>query len=185
MPRLFVALDLPPDTREEIARICRGLPDVHWTDSDDLHLTLRFIGEVDTATFVEIGEALASITAPPFDISLKGIGCFPKSGPLRHLWTGVEGGEELARLKRRVDRAINDVGVEPEARRFTPHVTIARFRQSPPEGRMASWIGQRNLFQSRPFPVSSFNLVSSHLRSEGSDHVVEAEYDFVRGIMTR
>ena len=183
MPRLFVALQLPDGIRASVARLCQGLPDARWTPDDSLHLTLRFIGEVDMPCFQEIGEMLASITAPPFDLALRGIGQFPPRGPLRHLWAGVEAGEELARLRRRIDHVVREAGIELERRRFVPHVTLARFRQPPPVERMASWLARRNLFRTESFPVDSFTLFSSRLRPEGSLYTIEAEYDFVRGVL--
>ena len=185
MPRLFVALDPPDEVRDEIDRLCQGLPDARWTDWDHLHLTLRFIGEVDHDTFCEIGEALAGISMPPFDLQLRGIGQFPPRGALRHLWVGVAADPGLARLKRRVDRCVADAGVPAERRKFVPHVTLARFGMPPPERRLGSWIAARNLFATRSFPVSGFTLYSSILRSEGAMHVAEARYDFVTGAMER
>ena len=185
MPRLFTALEIPEGVRARIDRLCSGLPGVRWTDADELHLTLRFIGEVDHDTFCEIGEALASISLPPFDLVLEGIGQFPPRGPVRHLWVGVEASEPLTRLRRRIDRCLRDCGVTPESRKYTPHVTIARIRAPLPEGRLASWIAARNLFRSQPFPISRFTLFSSRLRPEGAEHTIEAEYDFVTGVMER
>ena len=185
MPRLFVALEIPDNVRSEIARLCRGLPDVRWTDPDDFHLTLRFVGEVDHNTFCDLGEALASICQNPFELTLQGIGQFPSRGPLRHLWVGAEASDDLLRLKRKVERQVVDCGIEPDRRKFTPHVTIARLRSPPPESRLASWLVGRSLFRTSSFPVSRFTLFSSHLRPEGAEHITEAEYDFVTGVMER
>ena len=185
MPRLFIAIRLSEEAAFDLERLTRGLPAARWTDADDYHLTLRFVGEVEPATFYEIGETLADISLPPFDLTLKGIGQFPPRGPLKHLWAGVEPNEGLARLKRRIDRVVAAAGAPPEARKWVPHVTLGRFRSAPPEHRLASWLAARNLFKARPFPVSSFGLYSSHLGSYGADHVLEAEYDFVTGTMER
>lgn len=185
MPRLFIAIRPPEETAHELDRLCQGLPDARWTDLEDFHLTLRFVGEVDHETFYDIGETLGEISLPPFDLTLRGLGQFPPRGPLRHLWVGVEASEALERLRRRVERKVAAAGVAAERRKWVPHVTLARFRTPPPEPRLASWLGARSLFRATPFPVSSFGLFSSRLRPEGAEHVLEAEYDFVTGVMER
>ncbi len=185
MPRLFVAIPMPPDVADTLDKLSHGFPDARWTDLDDLHLTLRFVGEVDHNTFYEIGELLAGVSLPPFDLELAGIGQFPPRGALRQLWVGVAPNESLERLRRRVDRCVAEAGVPPEGRKFVPHVTLARFRQPPPEHRLATFLERHSLVRLPPFPVSSFGLYSSILRSEGAEHVLEAEYDFVTGVMAR
>jgi 2'-5' RNA ligase len=185
MPRLFVAITIPEEVASSLERLCVGLPDVRWTDPDDFHLTLRFIGEVDPPTFHDIGTALAEVSARPFEVTLRGIGHFPPRGEPTTLWVGADGGEPLAALRRRVDRALADVGVGPEPRRFQPHVTLARFRRPPPENRLGAFLRNSSLYRSASFPVSGFSLWSSVLRPEGALHALEAEYDFVSGTMER
>ncbi len=185
MPRLFVALPMPETVAAELDRLCTGLPDARWADLDDFHLTLRFIGEVEPTTFYEIGEALASISLPPFDLRLRGLGQFPLRGMPKALWVGVEPSEGLDQLRRQVGRCVTGAGVEPERRKFIPHVTIARFRLPPPEARFASYLSRRSLFRTGDFPVSRFGLYSSLRRPEGAIHMIEAAYDFVTGVMER
>lgn len=185
MPRLFAAVAMPEEIASSLDRLCTGLPDARWTDPDDFHLTLRFIGEVDHETFYEIGEELARVRLPPFDIELKGIGQFPPGGPLRQLWLGVTHNPDLDRLRRRIDTCLHAAGVPREGRRFIPHVTLARFRWPPPEARLGSYLQRHALFRLPPFPVSSFALFSTILRKDGAEHVVEAEYDFVTGDTSR
>lgn len=186
MPRLFVAVDLPNEVADQALRLCAGLPAIRWSAPDQLHLTLRFIGEVPHEVFYEIGAALGEIVLRPFEIRLKGLGLFPPRGAPHTVWVGVEdesGG--LAQLKRRIDRAIDSVGVLPERRKFQAHVTLGRFRDPPPEHRLGSWIAGRALFRSAPFVVSGFELYSSHLRPEGALYAREASYDFVNGMIER
>lgn len=185
MPRLFVAVDLPDEVTAQLERLCIGLPAIRWLGPDQLHLTLRFIGEVEHALFYEVGEALASISLRPFELRLKGLGLFPHRGAPHTLWVGVDEAAELGQLKRRVDRVLEEAGVAPERRKFTPHVTIGRFREPPPQPRLASFIEGRALFRSEPFLVTGFALYSSVLRPEGALHIREARYDFVSGLMER
>ncbi len=185
MPRLFIAIPMPEEVAIDLERMATGLPGARWTDPDDFHLTLRFVGEVDNPTFEELGEALTSVQAPPFELALKGLGVFPPRGEPHTLWVGVEDAEPLLALKRRIDRVVRSLGIPDERRNFHPHVTIARFRVPPPADRLGSWIRGRSLFRTRPFPVSHFNLYSSLLRPEGAEHTIEATYDFVAGVMER
>jgi RNA 2',3'-cyclic 3'-phosphodiesterase len=185
MPRLFVALSMPEEVVADLERLAVGLPNLRWTDPEQYHLTLRFIGEVDHETFYEIGETLADITLLPFEMALKGLGTFPPRGAPHTLWVGVEESEALLALRRRIDRTLRDLGIEPERRNYVPHVTLARIREPLPEARFGSWLARRALFRSHTFPVSSFQLYSSLLRPEGAQHHLEASYDFVTGVAER
>ena len=185
MPRLFIALAMPEEIAGELDRLCVGLPAIRWTEPEQFHLTLRFIGEVDHGTFLEIGAGLATVDHPPFDMRLKGLGQFPVRGAPQSLWTGVEDPQPLSSLRRRVERVLDDAGLGAERRKFAPHVTLGRFRTTPPEVRFGGWLAQRTLFRSSAFPVSGFTLYSSQLRPEGPLYRLEAEYDFVRGVMER
>ncbi|WP_205625025.1 RNA 2',3'-cyclic phosphodiesterase [Geminicoccus roseus] len=180
-----MAIDLPEDIADQVDRLCVGLPDVRWTDADDLHITLRFIGEVDEPTYEEIGEALAHVTAPPFELQLRDIGHFPPRGDPTTLWIGVAPSEGLNSLKRRVDRQLASLGVAAEQRKFQPHLTIARIRGGLPENRLGSFLKRLSLYRSEPFVVTGFTLYSSLLRTDGAIHTPEATYDFVQGIAER
>ena len=128
VPRLFVALDLPQAVKRSLEPLAKGLGDVRWLAPEQQHLTLRFIGDVDNGALHDIAEALATVPARPFELTLKGLGHFPPRGEPRVLWVGVDKNPELASLKRRIDRALKDAGLPPDARKFAPHVTIARMR---------------------------------------------------------
>ncbi len=185
MPRLFIALEMQ-EVAADLDRLCVGLPSIRWCDPDAFHLTVRFIGEVDHPTFYEIGEGLGRISLRPFELALKGLGLFPPRGAPHTLWAGVEDPEGgLATLRRRVDRVLEEAGIEPERRKFVAHVTLGRFREAPPEARLASFLASRGLFRTARFPVSSFTLFSSQLRPEGALHLPEAEYHFVSGVIER
>jgi RNA 2',3'-cyclic 3'-phosphodiesterase len=185
LARLFVAIAMPEEVADALDRLAHGFPDARWTPLDDLHLTLRFIGEVDHNTFYDIGEALAGISLPPFELELAGIGQFPPRGGVRQLWVGTTPNEDLQRLKRRIDRCVAGAGVPPEGRKFVPHVTLARFRLPPPEHRLVVYLQRHARLRLPAFPVSAFGLYSSVLKADGAEHLLEAEYDFVAGTLTR
>ena len=154
MPRLFVALDLAGRSHGRRWTGCaRACPACAGAIPDQFHLTLRFIGEVEQGTFYEIGEALAGVSHPPFELALKGLGQFPPRGAPHTLWVGVDDpAGALPALRRRIERALGEAGLEPERRKFTPHVTLGRFAAPPPEERLASYLFRRNLFRTERLP---------------------------------
>lgn len=177
MPRLFVALDLPEEVQLSLAPLARGLGDIRWLTSDQQHLTLRFIGEVDNGLMEDVVDALAMVPGAPFELRLKGIGHFPPRGELRVIWVGVEKSLELGRLKGRIDRALDHLGLARENRKFTPHVTLARLRRPPEPHRLASYLMAHSLYRSAPFAVGSFSLYSSWLQPDGPEYTLEASYE--------
>lgn len=181
MPRLFVALDLPDDIKETLGSLMHGLGDVSWMTDDQLHLTLRFIGELDNGQANEIADALSLVPGIPFDLSLKGIGHFPPRGEPRVIWTGVERQPELTALKRRIDRALQQAGVGRDSQKYAPHVTLARLRRPPTQAGIATYLMRHSLYQSPSFSVSGFKLFSSWLDGHGADYQVEASYDLTPG----
>lgn len=175
MHRLFVAVDLPSDIREELATICFGLPGARWVPTDQLHLTLRFIGEVDGNLFKDINEMLSSVTAEPFTMRLKGIGHFPPRKRPRVLWVGIEANDSLLRLRGKIESALVRGGLEPEGRKYSPHITIARLKDTPAV-KVGNFIAANGLFASPSFSVQKFLLYSSKLTAKGAIHTIEAVY---------
>jgi 2'-5' RNA ligase len=182
MLRLFVALPLPDSVKRSLEPLARGLGDVRWLTPDQQHLTLRFIGEVDNGRLDEVAEALALVQGWPFEVRLEGLGHFPPRGEPRVLWVGIEKNPDLKSLKRRIDRALADVGLPPEARKFAPHVTLARIRGPLSHDRLATYLMRHSLYRSERFPVSDFHLYSSWLKPAGAEHQLEASYELVPGL---
>ena len=176
MHRLFVAIDLPESVKDAIKSICGAIPDARWVDMRQLHLTLRFIGEVDDATFESIKSTLAEIAEPRFSLNLNGVGCFPSKHAPRVLWVGIDDNEVLARLADKVEQIlVQKNGIEPERRKFSPHITIARFRERSPSG-VADYLARNSSFSTETFPVDAFYLYSSKLTPKGAEHRREAVY---------
>ena len=138
-------------------------------------MTLRFIGETDGGMRQKIGEALAAVRCQPFSLELKGVGFFPPRQEPQVLWAGLEKSEPLLHLHRQIENALKRVGVEPEGRKYSPHVTLARLRGTP-ASTVGGWLVQHSLLVTPPFPVSSFRLYRSVLAPDGAKHFVEAEY---------
>lgn len=173
--RLFVAIDLPDDIRQSAADICRGVHGVRWLPPEQLHLTLRFIGEVDDAVNAAIRRGLAAIALPPFPVSLQGVGCFPSPRRPRVLWVGLSGGTPLMQLQHDVETAVVAAGLPPEERPFSPHITLARLKDHR-EGDAAPFLTRNASFHSGPFTVDTFHLYSSILTAKGAIHRREASY---------
>ena len=173
--RMFIALDLPEDIRQQLADLQRGLREARWVTPNNLHLTLQFLGDIDGGLAGDIDTALTQLRHEAFSLSLEGIGTFGEGRQLRTLWTGVTPSEPLMRLQAKVVRAIESAGFQPETRRFKPHVTLARFKRPSGNG-LTDYLGSFGGFKSEPFPVQEVLLYSSHLAREGAIYRPEARY---------
>jgi 2'-5' RNA ligase len=173
--RLFVGLDLPWEVKERLAGLAGGIQGARWVPAGNFHLTLRFIGEVPPYRAEEIDHALAGLRARRFQLVLAGMGTFAKAGRAVALWAGAERGAALEHLQNKIETALQRAGLEPERRRFTPHVTLARL-DNVSEARLAAFVQMHNLFRSEPIEVESFALFSSRLGKEASVYTAEVEY---------
>ena len=179
MIRLFVALSLPEDLRRRLEMLRGGLPGARWQSAEQMHLTLRFIGEVDGAAFAEIGDALGHVESDAFSLTLEGVGHFPSRGRVRILWAGAAPNPALMRLRERTEAAVTGLGFEPDGRNYAPHVTLARFASRVPAHRLQEFVSYHGPFSGGPFAVRSFELFSSHLGAGGAHYAVEASYPLV------
>ena len=175
MYRLFVAIDLPENVKKELSGISYGMPGARWVPEEQLHLTLRFIGEVDGGVFRDIQEALGDIKSESFEIRIKGVGFFPPRKTPRVLWVGVEPHDKVSLLRKRVEGTLVRLGIEPEHRKFSPHITLARL-QDTSLSKVTRFLAGHNLFASELFPVNEFILYSSTLTPKGAIHRQEAVY---------
>ena len=172
--RLFVALPLPDSVAQSLLLIQGGVPGARWQTREQLHLTLRFIGEVDNQTVLMLDDALAGIHAPAFELQLHAVGQF--GGQQMHaLWAGVRKNEALEHLQRKVDTAIRRIGQPQDTHKFMPHVTLARLRHAEP-GKALEWLSHHALYTSPEFTAGAFHLYSSKLSSEGSLYRIEQDY---------
>lgn len=175
MIRLFVGVELPEDLRERLASLYTGVPGARWVSPENMHLTLRFIGEVANDVADDIHDALSMLRPRRFDINLSGVGHFETGDEVRALWVGVERNAELTALRDRIESALVRIGLPPDGRRFTPHITLARLRDAPPQ-RVSEFLAHNALFRAGPIPVAHFTLFSSYLQHSGAIYTPEAEY---------
>ena len=172
--RLFVALSIPDSVAQSLMLLQGGVPSARWQTREQLHLTLRFIGEVEGNEMDAIDDMLAGIMAPDFTLQLHGVGQFGNKQP-HSLYAAVRPNPALEHLQRKIDTAIRRVGQPQDAHKFTPHVTLARLRHPDPE-KVVEWLQYHALATSTEFPVEAFHLYSSRLTSDGSIYAIEEDY---------
>jgi 2'-5' RNA ligase len=165
MHRLFVALRPPQPIRDRLLALMGGVRGARWLCDEQIHLTLRFIGEVDRHLARDIDAALASVHHPRFDIALSGLGAFERRGGGATLWAGVAPQQPLKALHKKVDQACLRVGVEPDRRAYAPHITLARLK--PGAGPIQPLLESEGGVTSAPFPVEEFCLYESQLTLAG------------------
>ena len=151
-----------------------GLPGARWIDPDNYHMTLRFIGDVDDALAGDIASLLGQVRRRGFELRLDGLSSFGGRKP-RAVVAAVTPSQSVMELQAEHERLMQRVGLEPEGRKFTPHVTLARLRDSSSR-EVAEYLSARAGFRSAPFAVSHFVLFSSRASVGGGPYVVEAAY---------
>lgn len=177
MPRLFVAIDLPEEQRRYLESIYIGLPaETRWTPPEQLHLTMRFIGEVDDRLSLLIKTTLSAILFVPLSLQIKGLGCFPARRHPKILWAGVEKNLDLEQLQIMIENQLVQLGLTPEVRKFHPHFTIARLPPQIAPETIAAYLARNSQETYPPFRVNSLYLYSSLLTRYGALHQIEGTY---------
>jgi 2'-5' RNA ligase len=174
MLRLFVGIGFPPELKLRLSLLCSGIPKARWVDPGNLHLTLRFIGEISEDLAGDVDDALARIRARRFSLQLAGTGVFGGDRP-RNLWVGVERNLDLATLRDKIEQALTRIGLPPEPRKFAPHVTLARL-QNPPFDELAKFLAVHAGFRAEPLSVETFSLIASYPTKAGSVYEDQADY---------
>ncbi len=174
MPRLFTALEVPAPIAFSLSLLRGGLPGARWIDPENYHITLRFIGDIDHLMADEVARALAKVDRPPFELALEGLDAIGGRKP-HAIVASVGTSPALKVLQAEHERIIQRIGLEPERRRFRPHVTLARIR-SASQGDAAAYLALRGDFRTAPFPVGRFVLLSSRASKGGGPYLVEEAY---------
>ena len=174
--RLFVAIDLPEEFKQQIARIQSGIPDANWSRAEVAHITLNFLGEINQTDMMDIGLALGRISVPKFSIQLDSVDVFGNTKRPRILWAGINSTPELTLLQQKTTTALSRLGIKLEDRRFKPHVTLARIHRSPYE-RVRHYLTDHALLKSDQHEVSEFTLFSSQLGHGGPHYEEEFTFD--------
>jgi len=174
--RLFIAVDLPESLRSLLRPLTEGM----WRGAkavplEQLHLTLRFLGELPEPDLPQWRDCLSALSSDPFSLSLSGVGVFPNPQRARILWVGLQSGPELFALQNQVEAAAQGLGLPPETKPFSPHLTLARLKFPAPR-EVAAYLQRHANFASPAFEVGEFHLYSSLLSPKGAEHRKEATF---------
>lgn len=163
--RLFVALTPPETVRAELAELAGELGGVRWTPAENLHLTLRFVGDTSPEKQAAMEEALARVKVEPFILPVGGVGVFPTRGPAKVIWVGIGNGHtRLYQLRKQVDEALLCVDMTIDVHHFHPHFTLGRLGENYDSKQLARFLERHAKFEAPPFRVSEFQLYTSELR---------------------
>lgn len=174
MPRLFTAIEIPEGMRMRLSLLRAPIGGAKWVQPENMHITLRFAGDIDARAADEFADLLGDVSIPPFMASIVGGGAFGGRDP-RTLWAGVKAGPELDALYRANARAARAAGLDPDPRDFRPHVTLARMRGAR-QSAVARFLAEYGDLRLEPFLVTRFILLSARPGSGGGPYAVEAAY---------
>jgi len=179
LKRIFIAIDLPDNIRHGLTGLGGSLPRVRTVPPDQLHLTLKFIGEVEGGKLLDIKECLQETAQKnkKFAIRLKEVGVFPPRSTPRVLWAGVKPKEPVAILRNQIESTLKKIGIPGEKRKFSPHITLARLKNCPIH-RLQQFLVANSFLESPEFCVNGFSLYSSRLTTKGAIHTLLQRYEF-------
>jgi 2'-5' RNA ligase len=174
MPRLFTGLEIPKEVAQSLSLLRGGLPGARWIDPENYHITLRFIGDIDDRLAHEIASLLDGVRRRSFEVRFGNLMSFGGRKP-RAVVVAIEPIQALVELQSELERLMQRLGLEPEGRKFIPHVTLARLRESSSRD-VAEYLSTRGPVFGASFRVSRFVLFSSRSSVGGGPYVIEADY---------
>ena len=157
MPRLFTGLEIPAEIGQTLSNLRGGLPGARWVDPENYHVTLRFIGDIDGIAANEIASMLFRVNRKPFEVALQGLSSFGGKKP-RAVVASVVPSRPLIELQAELERLMQRIGLDPEGRKFTPHVTLARLRDASNQD-VADYLSVRGYFPTRVFTAVALRAV--------------------------
>lgn len=178
MIRLFVGIQIPAELRQRMAMLATPIDGARWVPEENLHITVRFIGDIPEDVAEDLAAALHGVKAPAFQVAIAGAGHFETRKRVRALWLDIERNEALQALHDRVDGTLVRSGLAPEGRRYKPHVTLARLKEARP-ATVRDWLAANGMFRAVPFLADKFVLFSSHLGRKGSIYTPEMEFPLI------
>ncbi len=176
MPRLFTGLKIPAEIATGLESMQGGIEGARWIDREDFHLTLSFIGDVGHRDAAEISQALEETKSASFELSLSGVDIFGGKKP-HSMFAGVSASDQLVRLKEKQDRYLSRIGLQPDRRKFTPHVTLARLKNASLQS-IVGFLSRHGGYRSPAFRVNGFFLFSARESIGGGPYLVEEQYEF-------
>lgn len=175
MIRLFIAITIPDHIKLYLRGMGKSIPQAKEVVDSQLHLTMKFIGEVEGSLVLDIEERLADVNFSSFSIGLKGVGIFPPRGNPRVVWAGVQEEGELTNLRNDIERILAEIGIPRGKKKFTPHITLARLKKGS-RSNLQNFLMDNSLFATPSFTVTEFALYSSNLTSKGATHTCRRIY---------
>ncbi len=177
MPRLFIALEPSESVKQQLLTLSRAMRGARWQNENQLHLTLKFIGELDGSRMPELLDALGQVKAEPFALQISGVDYIGSKRYPRILYAKLNKPPELSKLYRQINNALEDLGLELKRQKLLPHITLARLKETPyPE--IARFLQTESLLKSEEFPIDSFHLFRSKLSPSGSEYQIEESFRF-------
>lgn len=167
--RLFIAVPLPDKVKDALLEIREPIEGVRWQNPEQMHLTLKFLGDTPRQEISGIEQELKQLAAEPFSMDISGVGQFPKSGPPRVVWAGVSDNELLLQLQAEVEKRCSKLGFPPEDREYHPHITLARVKNNR-NSAIEELIHRHSDFSLNDIPVDRLVLYESQLQPEGAVH---------------
>jgi 2'-5' RNA ligase len=175
MPRLFTGLEIPAEVGQMLSNLRGGLPGARWIDPENYHVTLRFIGDIDGVSANEIASMLFRVDRKPFEVKVQGLTSFGGRKP-RAVVATIAPSKPLIELQAELERMMQRIGLNPEGRKFIPHVTLARLHDASDQD-VADYLSLRGYFPSKAFMAERFVLFSSRASTGGGPYVVEDAYE--------
>ncbi len=178
--RVFTAIALPPSVKDSLKPLLGAyIPTARWVHPADLHITLRFIGSVSEDALRRYREALATLTVPPFEVTLSGVGRFPENThrPAKVMWVGIAPNPTLMTLQQSVSDALEAQGLQPDRiSGYTPHITLARLKPNGPLPALDMFLREHADLTRPPFTVEHITLYRSERNPNGSHYHPVASY---------
>jgi 2'-5' RNA ligase len=176
MPRLFTGLEIPVDLSNQLMMLRGDIITARWITPENYHVTLRFLGDVSRRQAAEFSERLDQLSCEPFELTIKGVGYFG-TRRAHTLWAGIEICEQLVQLHQMHEKCAIDVGLDPEPRKFIPHITLARLSRTRPST-LAPFLADFARFQPESFLIDHTALYSARPSTGGGPYVVENVFAF-------
>jgi len=181
--RLFIALKLPSAVRENLAALLKSLravsPQTRWVRPENLHVTLKFIGEVPETKLAAIRNALSLARSDqPVTLNFRGLGFFPNEKHPRVFWAGIEGSPNLKTLAADIDKAAEKLGIPHEQRPFSPHLTLARFEPPGLQEKLRYAIQENAARDFGSLHAGQFHLIESQLKASGAEYTTLESFSF-------
>ena len=177
MVHLFVALKLPQRAREPLVSLQYGLDNANWVLQENMHLTLRFIGQIRSESFNDILAVLRAVRAKPVPLKFSDVGHFSRGSSTRAVWVGLYPSNHLIELRKRIEKSLSSVGPIAAPQKYAPHATIA-YLQGTKQKHILRWLTTNASFSTQTFMFSEFALYESYRGRKGPTYNILETFPF-------